>query len=310
MTRNFFYLLLFINVFTLTTYAQNMVEYKPKFTEGVALLVTAGDYKIRFAERMSWTFRDITYKGKKVNATSGAQQSVLHEIKTPEGVDKFLGTGHRKEKIESIEVIVLDKKKKVIGVYPVQEGMKITEGDSYIIHKKSKFISEIGGLYYLHDSKITVSNNGVMQDYKFQAVSDDYSNVDFMYVFMHIFPKSTTNWIVGDNKKVIEKGEFLSDKSFTLKKDFQFCLINNPTEQIGIAIIYPEVYEGIGMKNSFWNREYDNKHYLRIAPKKIKGEEFSYSALIKVFETGEERTLFELEGKKIVEKEIGNKINF
>lgn len=292
------------------SFAQNGVEYKPKFTEGIALLVSVGDYKIRFAERLSWTFRDITYKGKKVNATTGAQQPVLNEFKTPEGVDKFLGTGHRKEQIDLIEVIVLNKKSKVIGTYEVKEGLKIEEGESYIIHKKSRFFSEVGGLYYLHDSKITVSPSGIKQDYSFKAVADDYSNVNFMYAFMHVFPKSTINWIVGDDKKVIERGEFLSDKSFTLKKDFRFCLINNPKEQIGIAIIYPEVYEGVGMRNSFWNREYDNKHYLRIEPKKTKGEEFFYSAIIKAFDTNGDNNVFELEGKKLVEKEIKSKIDF
>ncbi len=292
------------------SFAQNGVEYKPKFTEGVALIVTAGDYKIRFAERMSWTFRDITYKGKKVNATTGAQQPVLNEFKTDQGVDKFLGTGHRKEQIQSFEVIVLDRKKKVIATHPVKEGLNITEGDSYIVHKKSNFYSEFGGLYYQHESKITVSNEGIHQDYSFVATADDYSNVNFMYVFMHIFPKSTTNWLVGDNQKVIERGEFLSDKSFTLKKDFRFCLVHNPTEQLGVAIIYPEVYVGSGMKNSFWNREYDNKHYLRIEPKKVKGEKFSYSALIKAYNTNGDINIFESEGKRIITKEIGKEIEF
>jgi hypothetical protein len=289
--------------------AQNNVEYKSKYTEGVALLVTAGDYKIRFAERMSWTFRDITYKGKKVNATTGAQQPVLHEIKTPEGVDKFLGTGHRKEQIELIEVIVLDKKNKVIGTYPVQEGLNITKGDSYIIHKKSKFFSEVGGLYYIHDAKITVSSDGIKEDYHFKATADDYSNVDFMYAFMHIFPKTTTHWIVGDDSKVIEQGEFLSDKSFTLKKDFRFCLIYNPKEQLGISMVYPRVYEGFRMKNAFWNREHDNKHYLQIVPKKVKGEEFSYSATLKAFDVESLENFKEL-GKDIVEKAIKKKIEF
>lgn len=289
--------------------AQNQIEYKAKYTEGVALLVTAGDYKIRFAERMSWTFRDITYKGKKVNATTGAQQPVLHEIKTPEGVDKFLGTGHRKEQIELMEVMVLNKKNKVIATYPVQEGLNITEGESYIVHKKSKFFSEIGGLYYIHDSKITVSNNGIKEEYQFEATADDYSNVDFMYVFMHMFPKTTTNWLVGDDSKVFEKGVFLSDKSFTLNKDFRFCLINNPTEKIGVAVIYPEVYKGFRKCNTFWNRAYDNKHYLQIEPKKNKGDKFSYTAVLRAFEV-ENGVDFEALGEKVVEKEIGKNIAF
>lgn len=287
-------------------HAQNGAEYKPQYTEGIALLVTAGDYKIRFAERMSWTFRDITYKGKKVNATSGAQQPVLNELKVPDGVDRFLGTGHRKEQIELIEVIVLDKNNQVTGTYEVKEGLKITAGESYIVHKKSRFFSEVGGLYYLHDSKITVSPSGIKEDYSFKAEADDYSNVSFMYVFMHIFPKTTTKWLAGGNDGgIIEEGEFIADNSFTLQKDFRFCLIYNPTEQLGISLVYPETYVGVGMKNAFWNRPNDNKHYLRIDPKRTKGDEFTYSAMLRVFEVQNEND-FKTEGLQLVKNDISN----
>lgn len=285
-------------------FAQNGAEYKAKYTEGVALLVTAGDYKIRFAERMSWTFRNITYKGKNITATSGAQQPVLNELKVPEGMDRFLGTGHRKEQIESMEIIVLDSKNKVIGTHEVKEGLNITEGESYIVHKRSKFYSEVGGLYYLHDAKITVSPAGIKQDYSFEVVADDYANVSFMYVFMHIFPKQTTHWLAGDDHGgTIEEGEFVADNSFTLKKDFRFCLVYNPEENLGVVLIYPKTYQGVGMKNAFWNRDRDNKHYLRIDPKRTKGDVFSYSALLKVYEA-HDKDSFKTEGIRLAKEKI------
>lgn len=282
--------------------AQNNVEYKANYTGGPALQVTAGDYTMVFSERKSWTFREIIFKDIAVTSPNGAHQAVLREKQTPQGMDRFLGTGHRREQIESMEVIVLDPTGKVINTFPVAPGLKLNEGDSYVIHKKSKFHSEVGGLYYLHDAKITISRAGIKQDFSFKAVADDYSNVDFMYAFMHMFPKTATSWLAGDDREIIDQGEFLSDRSFTLNKDIRYLLVHDPQQKTGVAVIYPEVYPGYKKKNTFWNRERDSKHYLQVEPKKVKGEEFSYSALFKVYEA-EDAVAFRAKGKEIVNKE-------
>lgn len=291
-------------------YAQNSVEYKEgSKATGPTVSITAGDYSIGFFGRKSWTFGDVTYQGKSILVSKGAHQPVLHEREVPQGVDKFLGTGHRPEQIDQLELIVLDKTGKAIGAYPIESDLVVKEGESYILHKKSKFLSEVGGLYYLHDSQITISPDGIKEDYAFEAVADDYKNVDFIYAFMHMFPKTATKWAAGDDDKVIERGEFIADNSFTLNRDFRFCLVYNPEDRMGTALIYPTIYKGFRKSNTFWNRPRDNKHYLQVEPITKKGARFFYSAQLRAYQVADEKN-FELEGKKLVEKEIGREIIF
>ena len=131
-----------------------------------------------------------------------------------------------------------------------------------------------------------------------------------MYPFMHIFPKTTNSWVVGNNEEVIARGKFLDDRSISLKKDFRFGLFYDSTQNLGTAIIYPEIYKGSvnGPKNFFWNRVKDNKHYLQIDPKRNKGEEFSYSALIKAFEAGDQP--WELKAKSLIDRKLKTSIKF
>lgn len=267
------------------------------------VLVSVGDYEVRFAKNHSWTYREITYNDKKIITPTGAHQPVLKEQKVPAGTDSFLGTGHRQEKIELVEIQVIDNAGNVQETHSVDDNLDLTGNNTYIFRKKSKFESEVGGLYYLHESKITISENGVKEDYFFEAAADDYTNIHFMYAFMHCFGKTVNNWVVGDNSGITQQGEFLSDNSFTLRKDIRFCLLHDPKQHVGISIIYPVIYKGTGIRNAFWNRPRDNKHYLMVEPAKTKGEKFSYYAEIKVFNANNQEDFLE-KGKAIINKEI------
>src|SRR5690606_32154335 len=156
------------------------------------------------------------------------------ENKVPSGTDSFLGTGHRPEKVELIEILVLDSTGNILETHPINNKLNLTGGHAYIFRKKSKFASEFGGLYYLHESKIKISENGVREDYFFEAVAEDYTNVQFMYAFMHCFGKSVKSWVVGDHLDLAQQGEFSSDNSFTLRKDIRFCLLYDPEQNMGI----------------------------------------------------------------------------
>lgn len=289
--------------------AQNKALFITTYKEGPAVVITVGDYRVIFSEKMSWTYRDVFYKEKMLLVPSGFQQSVIKETNVPKGSDTFLGTGHRKETIEQVQIIVTNKKNKK-HIHEVKPGMELPVGQSYTFHKKSKFISEFNGLLYDHESKITISKDGIQEDYHFKATGDDLSKVSLMYVFMHIFPNSTKYWTVGNNEEVTHRGEFLNDKSFSLKKDFRFGLIYDPEQNLGTAIIYPQMYKGHpgGLQNAFWNRETNNKHYLQIDPKRNKDDEFSYSAKIKGFEA--KNTIWEAAAKSLLEKEVNKNIKF
>jgi hypothetical protein len=283
----------------------NGVWFDAKNADGKSLIVRSGDYTMRFAEKSSWTFREASYKGKQFLTTSGWQQPVLNEAKVPKGKDAFLGTGHRREAVESIAVTV----SKVGGsalTYPVAEGLSVMNGNMFTVEKKSRFVSEFSGLLYEHRSWVTISPNGIHERYWFRAAGESTTNVNYMYIFMHIFRNSTKQWVVGDNKGEIARGEFTDDMSFSLKKDIRWALIYDPAETTGVVYVYPKMYEGKqGFKNSFWNRSYDNKLYLQIDPKRKLGEEFGYEVTVKAFITAEKS--WETEARKILTPLLGKK---
>jgi len=260
---------------------------------------------MRFAEKSSWTFREAWYKRKQFLSTSGWQQPVLNEAGVPKGKDAFLGTGHRRETVESIGVTVSEAGKPG-HAYPVAEGLSVTNGNIFTVAKKSKFISEFNGLLYEHRSWVTLSPDGIHERYWFRAAGEGTTNVNFMYVFMHIFRNSTKQWVVGDDKGETARDEFKDDMSFSLKKDIRWAFIYDPIETVGIVYVYPRMYEGrSGFKNSFWNRNYDNKLYLQIDPKRKMDEEFEYEVTVKAFIS--EAELWEVPAKKILAPLLGRK---
>ena len=279
----------------------NGAWFDSKNADGLSLVVRSGDYKMRFAEKSSWTFREAWYKGKQFLTTSGWQQPVLNEAGVPKGKDAFLGTGHRRETVESIAVTAPGA-----GTYPVAAGLSITNGNVFIIEKKSKFVSEFSGYLYEHRSWVTVSPDGIHERYWFRAAGEGTTNVNFMYIFMHIFRNSTKQWIVGDDKGEIARDEFKDDMSFTLKKDIRWAFIYDPVETVGMVYVYPRIYEGRpGFRNSFWNRSYDNKLYLQIDPKRKSGEEFEYEVTAKAFIAGIES--WEADAGKMLAPLLGRK---
>lgn len=284
-------------------YPAAIADFKTKNPEGASLVITAGDYRLRFAEKTSWTFREGFFKDKPFLAASGFQQPVLHETGLPAGTESFLGSGHRNEHVELIELNVNDSKNS-IRTFLIEKDISIESGDSYTVHKKSKFISEFHGLLYDHESWVTIDRSGIKEDYYFKVPEKNIDNVDYMYVFMHIFPNTTKYWIVGDNTKEMERGEFIDDNSFCLHRDFRFAMIYDPVQLVGVSYVYPEIYSGSpGFKNAFWNRPRDNKLYLRINPKRLKGEEFRYSVNVRAYASDEKS--WEKDGKIVIDRIIG-----
>ncbi|MEK6793779.1 MAG: hypothetical protein AABZ39_03310 [Spirochaetota bacterium] len=272
--------------------------------EGPSLIVSAGDYKMRFAQKTGWTFRETSYRGKCIFVPSGFMQPVLNEKVVPKGIDPFLGTGHRPEEVDAIDCIVSNNG--MAAVHPVQEGLRI-EGDAFTIRKKSRFVSAISGFLYSHESRVTISPSGIHEEYSFTAASDGCSNVNYMYMFMHIFTNTTRAWIVLDDKGAYVRGEFGDDNSFSLRKNIRYALVHDPIENIGIALVYPRVYEGrAGFWNSFWNRTYDNKLYLQIDPARTPGASFSYEIDVRAFDAPAET--WEAAGSNVVSAMLGEKV--
>lgn len=274
------------------------VRFDPAYKEGSAhvkeseaLMITAGDYKAVFSKRTSWTIRELTYKGKRILTIAGNMQPVLNE-QVPAKADAFLGTGHRPESEISLEIEVIGGK--MPGKYSVHDGLSIPDGDTFILTKRSKFISEFNGPLYEHVAKLTVSAKGLEEDYSFKAIGEGVAKVNFMYVFMHSMPNTTKMWAAYGVKNEIERGEFKDDDSFSFMKDALWLAAFDPAQGIVIVCSYTEQYNGANM---FWNRAADNKHYLRIMPTKKAGETFTYHARLSAAEATE--TTWDKEAAKL-----------
>jgi len=266
--------------------------------EGPSLRLKLGPFEMRFAEKMSWTFRETTWNGAPLFVPSGFMQPVLNEAGAPKGKDMFLGTGHRGERVLSVDLEILEGGK--TESVAVREGLSVSRGEAFTVVKKSRFESEWNGALYEHTSRVTVSAEGIREVYAFTALSASCSNVNYFYIFMHIFTNTTRAWAVGDDAlSVFARGEFGDDGSFSLRKDIRYALVHDPSAELGMAIVYPETYAGRkGFWNSFWNRAYDNKLYLQIDPKRKPGESFVYECFTRPFKATAAE--FESRGQEVV----------
>lgn len=214
----------------------------------------------------------------------GFLQSVLFERSVPQGVDAYLGSGHRPEKVESIEIDVFNNDKK-IGTYPVNEDLRIDRGNIFIVRKKSKFISEYLGPLLDHSCEITVSPDGLDEIFSFTVTGAGIEKIENMYPIMHIFPVTTKFWKAADATQKYS-GTFLDDNSWSLMKDIRYAFIYDPHFETGTVYVYPEIYKGYSLRNGFWNRKMDNKLYYMIDPRIYKpGQSFSFSVSLRFFES-------------------------
>jgi hypothetical protein len=293
-------LVLVTNLPALPTSTARFVKDHP---EGPSLVLTLGSWRMRFAEKTSWTFRETLWEGAPVFVPSGFMQPVLNEARVPKGADPFLGTGHRREAIDSVELEILDGGR--TNRLAVAEGLSIDRGEAFTVVKRSRFVSEFSGPLYGHVSRVTLDARGVSESYRFTALSPACSNVNYFYLFMHIFTNTTRDWAVGDDRgELTDRGVFGDDMSFSLRKDIRFALVLDPERRLGLALVYPETYVGRpGFKNSFWNRSYDNKLYLQIDPKRLPGERFGGEILTRVFAVDPKD--FEARGRDLAREMMG-----
>ena len=105
------------------------------------------------------------------------------------------------------------------------------------------------------------------------------SLVNFLYPCMTMFAEPYKTWIATLSNGSEVAGTFRSDNSFTLEADIQWAAVFDGVAH-GAVYQYPSghAYNGSGMfKNSFWNRKYDHKLYLRTPPLFELGATFGYS---------------------------------
>ena len=119
-----------------------------------------------------------------------------------------------------------------------------------------------------------MSTDGIRERYDFIVADGDMSRFKSMYACMHIFPPSTTGWMVGDDAgKVVKQGEFTGSRKMLQAGKIRWASVYAPSVELATLILYPESYDG---SNAFWDRASDNKHYLTVKPKLTAGSSSSY----------------------------------
>lgn len=255
-----------------TVVAQNDPGPDEAIVKKGILTIHTGPYLLDFSEKSAWTIRQMFYNGKLLLSQTGAFQTVVNVNPKPGDPvqEKWRGTGHGYETIDSIKLEVDGKS------YDVAEGLHAA-GKRFTVIKDSRM-----GPYKSH-SEVTLDSERLHENFRYEAIEDD-SNVNFIYAFMHCFTKKTEQWRVGLPDGSTQDGTFVSDTSFTLKKDIRWAVLYAPTEQMGVVYSYPEAYKGTSdFTNSFWNRVRDNKLYFRPLLPRGLGQKFGYEVTLQAF---------------------------
>lgn len=241
------------------------------------LNVAVGDYQVRFVKRAAWTLGAMSYRGHELLTETGAFQSVLNvqvEATGDQRPDPWIGTGHGKERIVSLSLVVDDQ------VHALGEEMVESEawtGRRFTLVK----VSDLGP--FRHTARVTLDESGLHEDLHFDFQGPAMP-VNFLYVFMHCFSKSLEQWRTGMPDGQEQHGVFLSDNSFSLAQDIRWAALFAPELGVGVAYAYPQAYAGLPpFRNSFWNRPRDNKLYLRVLPPQERGVSFGYQVRLQGF---------------------------
>jgi len=245
-----------------TPNAQEAPPGKALVSAGVTT-VSVGDYRVTFAEDSAWTLREAWYKERPLLLKTGWQQTVIN-VQVPNGQEPWIGTGHGKERVESVELCVDGES------HPLAERLALS-GPAFTLSKHSR----LGP--YAHVSNVTVDAAGITEAFQYEVV-EDASAVRFMYVFMHCFSNDTRDWIACLNDGSEVGGTFLDDNSFSLHEVVRWIAVYEPANEWAALYVYPEPYDANGAKaNMFWNRPRDNKLYFQILPEKKLGKMFDYT---------------------------------
>lgn len=239
------------------------------------LHIESGEYKVGFVQQANFTLHQASWRGIPFLIPQGWYQTVIYDGNAGAGTDPFIGSGHTKENVISIEVETGGKR---CGVKELIESGTVLEGSVFTVCRETKL-----GPFFHYSSKVTVSAEGIREEFSYRTEGDT-SGLQYMYVFMHCFSKEMLYWMCGTGDGNTVRGQFVSDRSFSFRKDMLWSALYDPVNQIGVLYTYPELYEGLaGHKNKFWNRPRDNKLYFTVNAKRPVGETFSYTVSLRAF---------------------------
>jgi hypothetical protein len=257
----------------LLAFSCNSSAEVPRLTEGTLTLKT-GDYEVSFLESASWTLDTLNYKGIPLITPTGANQTVVKLLPTPEVAEKdqWIGTKHGLEVVESVMLKVDGKS------YELKQPLTAPAGTNYEVVKVSRF-----GPFRGH-WEVKVTPTGIKETASFELVEDNADKVAYIYVFMHCWSPEMTDWmaVLKDGTDIVER--FPSEASKRLQKAISMLGVFSETESAGAVVTYPKAYEGYKDRQNFLNNfpGRHNKHYLTVSREALTKE--TYTCTIQGFQ--------------------------
>ncbi len=236
------------------------VERPRLYGEGVPesglLSVRVGEHAVDFSAEQAWTIRSITIDGNPIGGATGFYGTVL----VPRG-GNWIGTGHTeggREIVHSISLIV-DGSEQPVTVDTTIEADEVTLIKDSTIHE------------FRARTTVTVGRDDIYQRQELEAVGD--MGITLMYLFMHCWSHTTTNWLAELPDGETMQGE-LSEKGFEINRDTRWIAEYEPNWSMAIIGYTPRVAAGPGSATRIWVvPDRYNKHYTqRVAGN---GEQFA-----------------------------------
>lgn len=254
------------------------------------ITIRAGDYRTRFDAGSSWTMRSVLYRNQVINHSEGGTylQSVLNEshgqISDGKPVDPFLGSGHRPEQVDSLEIGFYDGIK-FLSVHELDpekvEAFEIERGTTVIFKKRSRLVSAFNGTLIHLEHVTVIAPTGVEQYVRVSGGDGDLSKIAFLYPHMHILPNATHEYLAFHEGNIVEQALFKDDNSMSLRKEVTAIITWVPESNTGIHLYHTRSYPRGEVH--IWNRAGDNKLYFRYPYPRARGEALEYALFFEAF---------------------------
>jgi hypothetical protein len=264
---------------------------------GQAFGLTVGVYNTTICNETAWTFRSLFKGAVEILSPLGFTQTVAHlsvppnesikrwpplkAVKQPvvpvnnSAENGFVGTGHGGELIFGLGLTSSADSKEYdllrVGqgtpmpapgvVYPPNTTLRVTKRSQIGPYLATEIV-ELHPTFGLNvSSTLTLA-----------FANASYEYVDYFYATMTMFALPYKRWCAQRLNGTFAYGTFTFDMSFSLHADIRWAAVFDDDSGQGGVFQYPggqaPIGSADGFKNSFWNRKYDHKLYLRIdAPK-------------------------------------------
>eukprot|EP00937_MAST-01D_sp_MAST-1D-sp2_P003498 g3498.t1 len=207
----------------------------------------------------------------------------------------FLGTGHGGERVSTLLLQVGDgptydllnedhaASMPAAGLMlPAGQGLRITKTSQVGAFTAEQALS----LHPTHGLQLEANLTRIYKSPQPAVASNTTGLVNFLYSAMTMFALPFRRWVAKAANGSLCAGQFAADNSFSLQADIRWAAVFDDVS-LGALYQYPaDALPPVGsgaFKNSFWNRRYDHKLYLRQDPPAAIGDMLQLRHSVRAF---------------------------